>query len=150
MKKYFFVFIAIIGTALAVPVNAASPDIPPSLWMAKTAGTWKSGSEYGFYRVAVYRLAGEHASDTVEIQIIKAGSDGSAKEVVKTVPLESPGYQGYVQEILFTKINDQLMSISLDIEMKGMEGIVLREVYLVNPDGNVRNLVKAKYQDIYE
>lgn len=150
MKKYFFAFITIIGIALAVPANAASPAVPPSLWMAKTAGTWKSGSDYGFYRVAVYRLTGEHASDTVEIQIIKAGSDGSAKEVIKTVPLESPGYQGYVQEISFTKINDQLMSISLDIEMKAMEGIILREIYLVTPDRKVRNLVKAKYQDIYE
>lgn len=150
MKKYFLVFISVIGIAFTVPVNASSPAVPPSLWMAKTAGTWKSGSDYGFYRVAVYRLTGEHASDTVEIQIVKAGSDGSAKEVIKTVTLESPGYQGYVQGISFTKINDQLMSISLDIEMKAMDGIVLREVYLVNPDGNVRNLVKAKYQDIYE
>ena len=150
MKKHIFSLLVIISIALMLPLNAAEPDVPPSLWMARTAGTWKVGSDYGFYRVAVYRLTGDHASDTVEVHIIKSGPDGDAKEVVKTVPLEVPGYQGYVKDITFTKINERMMAVSLDIEMKAMEGIVLREVYLVTPDGKVRNLVIAKYQDIYE
>lgn len=150
MKKHIFSLLVIISIALMLPLNAAEPDVPPSLWMARTAGTWKVGSDDGFYRVAVYRLTGDHASDTVEVHIIKSGPDGDAKEVVKTVPLEVPGYQGYVKDITFTKINERMMAVSLDIEMKAMEGIVLREVYLVTPDGKARNLVKAKYQDIYE
>jgi len=121
------------------------------LWLAKTSGTWKADNgTYGYYRGMVYRRLGETgASDKVVIDILEQKTSGE-RLLKKEVVLPSPGYAGYVEDIFFKKITEKIMAIQLDIEMNGMGGVVLREVYLISPAGIVKRITRAQYQDIYE
>jgi len=119
------------------------------LWLAKTSGSWTEKEKFGYYRGMVYRIPGESgSSDSVVIDVLEQSEAG--KRIVRNrVELDVPSYRGYVQDISFKKINATIMAILLDIEMNGMEGVVLREVFLISPNGKSRKLVQAKYQDIY-
>lgn len=119
------------------------------LWMVKTAGTWSGGNKVGFYRVKVYRVPGEaHSGDDVVVEILE--QDGSGKRFIKkSVQLDVPGYRGYIRDISFKKIDEERMAIIFDMEMKAMEGLVLREILLISPNGEVKTLVEAKYHDVY-
>ena len=121
---------------------------PNNLWLAKSFGSWTEDEKSGYYRVMVYRAIGEssHGFDSVFVDILERGETRGIKN---SVELDTPGYKGYVRDVSFKKINATTMAVLLDIEMKAMDGLVLREVFLVSPDGSSRKLVEAKYQDIY-
>ena len=119
------------------------------LWLAKTSGSWSEKGKFGYYRGMVYRMPGESgSSDSVVVDILEQ-SEAGKRTVRDSIELDVPSYRGYIQDISFKKINATTMAILLDIEMNGMDGLVLREVFLISPDGGSRKLIQAKYQDIY-
>ena len=70
-------------------------------------------------------------------------AEGSNK-IGRTIKLDSPGYKGHVKNVSLIDINElNGLPFTIDIEMKAMEGIVLRDVYLVSPDGKVNALVSG-------
>lgn len=121
------------------------------LWLAKTSGTWKENGKYGRYRVMVYRNPGEaHAWDSVFVDILEhrdSAGRGHVEKVRNSIELDVPGYRGYVRDVSFHRINAVTMAILFDIEMKGMEGLVLREIFLISPSGSTRKLVQAEWHD---
>jgi hypothetical protein len=121
-----------------------------NLWMSKTSGTWEIGKDYGYYRVLVTRKTGkDHAQDDVYVQIAKRTVDSN--KIERTIKLDTPGYKGYVRDIELVNISGaNSVAVHIDIEMKAMDGIVLRDVYLVSPDGKVKTVVQSKYMDIYD
>lgn len=121
------------------------------LWLAKTAGIWEENGKHGRYRVMAYRNPGAaHAWDSVFVDILEqqqGKTRAPAREVRKRIELDVPGYKGYVRDVSFKKINATTMAVLFDLEMKGMEGLVLREIFLVSPNGDARKLVEAKWRD---
>ena len=143
-------FVLFVWLILLAPYHSWANQEDDYLWMAKTAGSWSDGNKVGFYRVKVYRVPGEaHSGDDVVVDILER--DGSGKQFIKKiVPLDVPGYRGYIRDISFKKIDGERMAIIFGIEMKAMEGLVLREILLISPNGEVKTLVEAKYRDIYD
>ena len=118
------------------------------LWLAKTRGIWSEKGKYGYYRVMLYRMLGRsHSADSVVVDILE--QSGTESKKVRSIKLDLLEYKGYVVDISLKQVNDTTMAVLLDIEMKAMYGLVLREIFLVSPDGNSRRLVEAKYQDIF-
>jgi hypothetical protein len=136
--------------------QAPKPTLPKAcvrvddgdVWLVKTEGTWKQGSRYGYYRAVVVRKGIEHAIDSVQVQFLEVDDKAKAIRLRGCVSLESPGLKGYVTDLSFTKIDDVRIALSIDVEMKAMNGLVLREVFLVDLKGEVRRLVDAKHVEI--
>ena len=125
----------------------------PTLWMAQSAGVWKKGNDYGNYKILVFRQILEHSRDRVEVQITrivpaKKETDNPTEEVIRSFWLDTPGIKGYVDAIHLQMIDDQRMALTLDIEMNAMNGVVLRELYLLQSDGKYKLLKSADYIDL--
>lgn len=152
MKKcliVLFVALQICFAQIACSSNDEAFDYS-DLWISKTSGTWESGKDYGYYRILVLRRPGkEHSQDDVYVQVVKRGEN--VNKIERTIKLDSPGYKGYVKDIELVNIEDiNMVAVHMDIEMKAMNGIIMREIYLVSPSGKVKPLVQAKYMDIYD
>jgi len=120
-----------------------------NLFLAKTVGIWSKDKAYGYFKVIVYREGLEHSIDKVRVLITKVNSKSNNQIVIKDIQLKSPGLKGYIHDLSLIVVNNQL-SLGLDIEMKGMDNIVLRESYLIDKDGTVKIIMPVKYIDIYE
>ena len=134
----------------AKPTAAKSclPAADGEVWMAKTAGTWKQGARYGYYRAIVVRKGIEHATDWVQVQLLEADDNANVRRVRGCINLESPGLKGYVSDLSFKKVSDNQMALSIDVEMKAMNDLVLREVFLIDSSGSARRIVEARYVEI--
>ena len=143
------IFLQIFFSHIVNSQNVEEIDIA-NLWLSKSSGTWELENKYGFYQVMVLRTQGrEHSQDEVYIQIIRKSETGNI--VVRTVKLNSPGYKGFVKNIELINIDEiNMLALHLDIEMKAMNGITMREIYLISPDGKVKSLIEAGYIDLYE
>ncbi|MFY9268867.1 MAG: hypothetical protein WAO55_03860 [Candidatus Manganitrophaceae bacterium] len=139
----------------ALIVEGGSPNGGESpnwvqLWMAKSGGVWKIQKRYGYYKVLVFREGLEHSQDRVLIQITEADPPKNTQRIIHSYWLKSPGIKGYIADIQLSMIDSQRMALSLDIEMKAMDGIILKEIYLLFPDGRQKLVNEAKYTDIYD
>lgn len=140
----------VVVAVLQDVVHSGEPKLNWSeLWLAKSAGTWERNNAYGYFKVLVFRQLGEHAHDRVQIQITRVDPEKYTEKVVNSYWLESPGVKGNVADLHFRKIDDHRMALMMDIYMKGMEGIVLREAFLLLPDGKHKRLTEAEHVDIY-
>ena len=119
------------------------------LWLAKSLGMWNQNTgEYVKIRVMVYRKRGEaHGYDIVFVNILERSENSWALR--KSVELDTPGYKGYIRDVALKRIDDERMAIIFDIEMKAMEGLVLREVFVISPSGVARRFVEAEYIDLF-
>lgn len=125
------------------------PDIA-QLWLAKSGGIWREGERYGFYKVLVYREGTEPAQDRVLVNVTQVQSPAQNQQVIRSVWLDTPGIKGYIADIGFKMIDNTRMALTLDIAMKGMDGLTLREVYVVRADGTYRQIQAANQLDIYK
>jgi len=141
--------IAIILTLFTGICAAATPNVT-DLWLAKTSGIWELKGRYGYYQVMVYREGIEHAVDKVVVNLIAADDKAQRKEVVKSVTLETPGVQGNVQDVQFKMVDKSHMVISLDVAMKGMEGVVERAMFLFYSDGRYKEIISLKHIDVFD
>jgi hypothetical protein len=116
--------------------------------MMKTAGIWRSGTKYGYYRIVVRRQGFEHGMDQVELQILEADGNAMKRQPVHCIDLETPGLKGYITDVTLRAIDDRIVAIELDIEMKAMDGIVAREILVASYDGKVRVVAEAKSIDV--
>jgi hypothetical protein len=129
--------------------NCTEPTAP-TVWLVKTGGFWRSGGRFGHYRVIVRREGVEHAIDRAELQILETNDKTAKREVAICTDLKTPGLKGYVEDITFRKVNDAVTAISLDISMKDMDEVVLREVILASRSGKVQRVVDAKSVDLQD
>jgi len=127
---------------------AYSAGFSTDLWMTKTAGIWEKGTVYGFYQVQVYRTGIEHPIDTIEIKEIQIDEKKQKKSVLNTYKLNTPGIKAYVHDVNMNMIDEKRMLLYLELEMKAMEGAILREVYLLGPDGKHELIEEAQYRDL--
>lgn len=121
-----------------------------TLWMAKSAGIWKSGDRYGYYKALVFREGIEAAKDKLLIVITQVDPKNNTQEIIKKYWLNTPGIKGFVTGLAFNMITEDRMALSVDIEMKAMEGIVLREIFLLGPDGSFKRITNADYVDVFK
>ena len=152
----------IVALALAVAplaANALEPEecsataSDPDVWMVRTGGLWTVDGSYGHFRVAVRKVGVEHSRDLLEVQVISVEGDSLEDEhrkLLRCTLLKPPLLKGYVESIGIRSVSERAAVVELDIEMKAMEGVVLREVLLVFPDGRVEKVVEAKYVDILD
>lgn len=130
------------------PPACANPATNPDVWLLRSGGLWKQDSAYGNFRVLVVRKGVEHALDHVEVQVTSiVDDDTTAIRHCSVVP--SPGLKGYVTDVSIRSVDDRWAAIELDVEMKAMDGIVLKEVFLASSDGQVLPVVEAKYVDLF-
>ena len=143
LKSIFFT--GLIGCS--VLANAAGGEMGGYVWMSKSQSL--VGEEDLFtYQVEVRRRIGvDHGADSVMVNIYKG--EGKPK-LIHAIPLDLPGIKGYIRDIAFLGVNGDRMAISFDIEMKAMDGLVLKEVMLVGKDGRVKTVVEAKGVDLYQ
>jgi len=143
MKVVLLILFLFAATCEAVENNYVDENV----WMVKTQGTWSNKDDYGYFKIIVLREIGEHGADKVLFQMLKV-KENSTLEVVKIIEIPSPGYKGYVKDVSFVSIHNGKYLIALDIEMKAMNGIVLRDVFQIFSDGTFKKIVNAKYVDI--
>jgi hypothetical protein len=127
----------------------------PTLWMAQSAGIWKTGDDYGYYKVLVFKQIMEHSRDRVLVQITgllppEKGAEVGTEVVLHSFWLDTPGIKGYIDAIHFQMIDDQRMALMLDIRMRGMDEVVLRELYVLHPDGTYKLLQSADQIDLFQ
>ena len=132
------------GNVVAACLSATNDEV----WLAKTGGLWTQGDHYGHYRVLVLRKGIEHAIDQVQVQWLEADDKANVRHARTCINLESPGLKGYVTDVSFKKVDNNRTAIGIDIEMKAMYDVVLREVYLVSAKAEVRRVVEGKYVDL--
>ena len=121
------------------------------LWAGERTGKWKADGRDGFYRAMVYKRPGETgSSDKVVIDILERDDEGLSITKRGSIDLDVPSYRGYIWDISFNTIDDQIMAVLIDVWMNGMNGMVLREVFLISPNGAAKLAVEASYQDVFE
>jgi hypothetical protein len=150
MKNITVISVVILLPLLSmISLASAKQEILDSIvWQAKTSGYWKANEKDGYYRVLVNREFGkEHSFDDVTVQILELTKINKLK-ILKTVSLKTPGYKGYVRDISLKRLDDTRAAVSVDIEMKAMGGIVLREVHIVTINGKVNKVVDAVSKDL--
>ncbi len=143
--KYFLVLCLITYSAISFGFNYDVSNI----LMAKSTGVWSKGKDYGYFKVIAYRDGLEHPADKVRVLITRANGESNNQAIRKDIQIKSPGIKGYVQDLSLAVVNNQL-SLGVDIEMKAMDGIVLRESFLISVDGEVKVVAPVKYIDIYQ
>jgi hypothetical protein len=157
MKSLLSLIVA-AGIVLGFPrasfpiANGSSCTEPTAatVWLVKTGGFWRSAGRFGHYRVIVRREGVEHAIDRAELQILETNDKTGKREVATCTDLKTPGLKGYVEDIVFRKVSDAVTAISLDISMKAMDEVVLREVILASRLGKIQRVVDATSTDLQE
>ena len=119
------------------------------LWLSKSVGVWEKGKEYGYFKVLVYRTGLEHASDKVKVIITQADTKKNKQKIIHEKWLDSPGYKGFVDDIDLKMLKTDKLILGIDVDMKGMDGVVMKEVYIIDSSGKVNQVADAKYKDIY-
>lgn len=142
MKRTILFLIFFTSSSVLLAANEAD------LWLVKTQGVWKQANDWGYYQVRVYREGSEHSKDRVEVWQTQILNDTGVAKIKNKIALPGPGIKGYVKDIEFSKIDEQHMLVILNIEMKAMNEITLKEVYRVYADGKVKLLKSAEYFDV--
>ncbi len=143
--NYFIVLCLFAYSSLSFSSNYNISDIV----IAKSTGVWSKEKDYGYFKVFVYRNGLEHAKDVIRVLITKVDTKNNNQNIIKDIKIDSPGIKGYVQDLSLAIVNNKL-SLGVDIEMKAMENIILKESLLINLDGKVKVIMPAKYIDIYQ
>ena len=143
--KYIFILILITYSTLSCSQNYDISNIV----LAKSVGVWSEEGNYGYFKVIVYRMGLEHSIDKVKVLITRVNAKLNSQTIIKEIELESPGIKGYVKNLSLAIVNNQL-SLGMDIEMKAMDNIVLRESFLIKKNGSVKVIMPARYVDIYD
>ena len=137
LKPMLLLFIAL----LASPCIAAESYDDKNLWLLKS---------YDLYKVKVYRTSGRaHAGDYVQVDIYERLANGDRK-LSKIIDLPTPGYKGYIQDIIFNTVKKDRVAVTFHIQMKAMEGVILTELFVINNKGEYEKLVNATYADLFE
>ena len=125
------------------------PALGPDVWQVKTGGLWEQGDWYGHYRVVVVRSGVEHSFDHVQVQIMRV-VDHKTWTIVRCIALPSPGLKGYVVDLRIHSVSKSAAVVTLDIEMKAMDGTILMDAFIVAPTGQVREVSTAKSKDLLD
>jgi len=143
----------LLTLAASAPLEGASSCADPSadsVWLVRTGGFWRAGGKFGHYRVVVHREGVEHARDRVELQVLVTDAKKGRRAVAKCTELESPGLKGHVEDVRVQEIDDKVSAVYLDISMKAMSDVVLREVFLASYRGNTDRIQEATSVDLQD
>lgn len=121
-----------------------------NVWLLKTGGHWEDGDAHGHFRVLVVRKGVEHAIDSVRVQVTRTIDAKNKREIVRCVDLGTPELKGYVEDVGIVEHGEKRAAIYVDISMKAMEDLVLREVFIVSSNGKVKKVVNADYIDLFD
>lgn len=107
-------------------------------------------TSHDVYKAKLFRILGrEHAQDFIQVDIFKRLETGKL-QTIKTIDLPSPGYKGYVDSFSFKSVGSDRVALSIHIEMKAMDDLVLTEIYLIDNSGKFKQVTEAKYVDLYQ
>ena len=120
------------------------------MWLVKTGSFWRAGGRFGHYRVVVRREGVEHAIDRAELQILTTNDKTGKREITRCTDLKTPGLDGYVEDVSFKKVTDRATAVGIDISMKAMNDVILRETMLVSYQGKVQHIVDAPSIDLLD
>lgn len=138
-----------VGSATVVVPGCTDPG-DPSVWLVKAGGFWRAAGKFGHYRVVIRREGVEHPIDRAELQILVTNDKAAKREIATCTDLKTPGLKGYVEDITFKKVDDKVTAITLDISMKAMNDVVLREMILASYRGKVQHVVDAPSMDLQD
>jgi len=159
-----FTFLSIVNIRLSVAEKLGCEGAKGMIWMVKAQKGWQTKDAQRFYRVLVFRNEGKNPRDKIQVQIIetvkkhnkKQGKPESKMKVVKCFWLDEPGNKGYVYDISFNDIVvdiahlPELKGLLVDIKMRKMEGIILRAIYALNPNGTFKKISSTSYVNIHD
>ena len=115
--------------------------------IVKSIGIWEDKKDYGFFSVLIYKSNGiETTRVLIKKSLELSRNENQIFEIVKDINIPSPNYQGTVKNIHLQIINNKLL-ITFDILMRAMDGAIMQEVLLVDIQGKVSMIQKAKYVD---
>jgi hypothetical protein len=144
-RKTFIACTFIVATALAFSADTRRRTEKVELgdvWLVRTSGTWQKPGTYGYYRAVLYRKGGEHAEDSVRVEILQAAGDPPTLRLLREIALPDPAYSGYVQDMSFGDNTDTSIAFTLVIEPKVPESGVtrIRYNYIISADGTFKAL----------
>lgn len=119
----------------------------PTIRLMAMSTLWRFETKQGYYRARLERIISEPSADFVNVEWLELEDDGRLRST-RDISLKTPGYKGYVADLSFHKLDEQRQVLYVDIEMKAMRGIVLREVFLLTSGGSSQRLVEANFLDI--
>lgn len=150
MKKYLLLLALLVCLPSIEATEATDPKLLlTQIILAKETGAWKEGNSFGYYQVVVWRAGLEHARDHLSVHILSADAESGNKRLIRAIEIPSPGIKGYVEDIAVKMVDNRLF-LAVDIRMKAMDGVVLREAFLVDHRGKWARIQEAGYQDISE
>jgi hypothetical protein len=150
MRIYHFqcvVFLcSLLAGGLTLAAESDSPDVNGDVWLVRTQGTWTEGERYGYYRVVVSRHLAEHSADTTAVQILEAKGDRLAHtlELLRSVDLPVPEYEGYIRDIMFSDVSADTIAIQFQIEAKYPVGNIFTRTFHVRTDGAFKELPRER------
>jgi len=115
-------------------VRSGHPELG-DVWLVRSSGTWQRSDSYGYYRAVLYRKVGEHAEDSVRVEILQAVDDATRLRLLREVSLPAPGYSGHVQDLVFGDSTETAISLTLVIEPKASGSGVTKYSYIIHADG---------------
>jgi hypothetical protein len=142
--------VVVLGLLLAggptLAAESDSPDVKGDVWLVRTQGTWTDGERYGYYRVVVSRHLAEHSADTTSVQILEVKGDRLAHslELLRSVDLPVPEYEGYIRDIMFSDVSTDTIAIQFQIEAKYPVGNIFTRTFHVSTDGAFKELPRER------
>jgi hypothetical protein len=67
------------------PFEAGIAAIPSEVREVRSAGRWRAGTDYGFYRVIVLRVGEDHVVDRLYVQWVRGAADDDRWRIVTTL-----------------------------------------------------------------
>jgi hypothetical protein len=150
MRIYHIQCVAFLSLLLAAGSTLAaesdSPDVKGDVWLVRTQGTWTEGERYGYYRVVVSRHLAEHSADTTAVQILEVRGDRLAHslELLRSVNLPVPEYEGYIRDITFSDVSADTIAIQFEIEAKYPVGNIFTRTFHVRTNGAFKELPRER------
>lgn len=112
--------------------------------IAKTSKkSWEKNKDYGYFSAIVYRDGLEHGYEVVRVLINKVYTDKdgiSDMVTVKDIQIDTPGIRGTINDIHLNIINNKL-SLGVDIRTRVDDNLIMKQILMIDLNGNVRNLV---------
>ena len=113
----------------------------------KSAGIWKTETDYGYYRARVYQKL-DPIGKKDKIEITEYSYQKKRTTPTASYILPPPAIDGLIGDIRFKMIDGERMLLYVDIEANEREVARIREVFLLSPNGKYQLLEKAQEMDL--
>jgi len=114
--------------------------------LAKSShASWHKGKEYGYFTAIAYRDGLEHGCSLIRVLITKIDESNSVSDsrIIKDIQIGTPAISGYIKDISLEVINNKL-SLGIDISKRVEPNLIVKQILMIDLDGNVTELVPFK------